>query len=150
MLAADIAAALPEFRMQAESLMTLTFTAYSPSGTTKDADGYDVQQYADEGDTPGKVQGGSQAGKDTNTRYVQVGGVDRPVLEGGLHIPLDRFIFDMGLLIVAGEQRGTGWELEVSSVGPADDPALLGRRYLVVEVPAKSYATARRLSVVEV
>lgn len=127
--------------------MTLTFTAYSPAGTTKDADGYDVQQYADEGETPGKVQG--QSGKDTQTRYVRVGGTERPLIAGGVHIPLDRFIFDKTLLIVADEQRGVGWELEVSSVGP-HDPALLGRRYLVVEVPAKSYATARRLSVVEV
>lgn len=149
MLGNDIRAALPELQAHAESMMTLTFTAYSPNGTTTDADGYEVQQYVDEGQTPGKVQGGSQAGKDTQTRYVNVGGTERPVLEGGLHIPLDRFLFD-GLLIVAGEQRGIGWEFEVYSIGPADDPALLGRRYLVVEVPAKSFATARRLSVVEV
>jgi hypothetical protein len=30
------------------------------------------------------------------------------------------------------------------------DPALLGRRFQVVSVPAKSFATARRLDVVEV
>ena len=150
MLGNDIRAALPELQAHAESMMTLTLTAYSPAGATKDADGYDVQQYADEGETPGKIQGGSQAGKDTQTRYVNVGGTERPVLAGGLHIPLDRFIFDMSLLIVADEQRGVGWEFEVSELGPHDDPALLGRRYLVVEVPAKSYATARRLSVVEV
>ncbi len=40
--------------------------------------------------------------------------------------------------------------LECSAVGPASDPSLLGRRWEVVDVPAKSYATARRLDVVEV
>lgn len=130
--------------------MTLTLHAYSPTGeTTTDEHGYDVPEYAFEGETPGKVQSGSQAGSDGATKYVNVGGVERPVIEGGLHIPLDRFLFN-GLLIVASEQRGQAWEFEVVAVGPADDPALLGRRYMVVSVPAKSYATARRLDVVEV
>ena len=137
------------FRDVAEHTYTLRLTAYSPNGTTPDADGYEVQDYIDEGWTPGKVQGGSQSGKDTPTRYVSVGGVERPVIQGGLHIPLDRFIFDHSLLIVAGEQRGLGWEFEVTETGRYDDPGLLGRRYLVVEVPSKSFATARRLSVVE-
>lgn len=150
MLGHDLAAALPELQAHALSTMTLTLTAYSPTDEpTTDADGYEVQGYANEGTTPGKVQSGSQAGSDGQTRYVNIGGVDRPVVEGGLHIPLDRFIFD-GLLIVASEQRGRAWEFEVESVGPADDPALLGRRYMVVGVPAKSFATARRLDVVQV
>lgn len=140
---------LTEDRAEAEAEMTLILTAYSPNGTTPDADGYEVQQYADEGSTPGKVQAGSQAGSDTATRYVGVGGTERPVMAGGLHIPVGMFLLD-GLLIVAGEQRGIGWEFEVSSIGPNDDPALLGRRYLVVGVPAKSHMTARRLDVVEV
>lgn len=128
--------------------MTLTLTAYSPTGaTTTDEDGYEVPEYADEGSTVGKVQ--SDGGKDSETRYVNVGGVDRPVLSGGLHIPLAAFISG-GLLIRASEQRGKAWEFEVASCGPADDPALLGRRYMVVGVPAKSFATARRLDVVEV
>lgn len=139
----DIARELPFLRQQAESLMTLTLTAYSPAGSTTDADGYKVQAYADEGETPGKVQGGAQAGKDTPTRHVRIGGVERPVLSAGLHIPISAPI------PVASEQRGIGWEYVVDSVGPVDDPALLGRRYLVVGVPAKSYATARRLDVVE-
>lgn len=149
MLGHDVAAALPELQAQAESLMTLTLTAYSPAGTEPDADGYEVHQFADEGSTPGKVQSGSQQGGDSATRYVNVGGVERPVIEGGLHIPLDRFVFD-GLLIVASEQRGQAWEFAVDSIGPADDPALLGRRYMVVGVPAKSFATARRLDVIEI
>lgn len=150
MLGQEVAAALPEMQALAESLMTLTLTAYSPTDEpTTDADGYQVQGYADEGTTPGKVQSGSQAGSDSATRYVNIGGVDRPVLEGGLHIPLDRFLFD-GLLIQPSEQRGRGWEFEVESIGPADDPALLGTRYLVVGAPVKSFATARRLDVVVV
>lgn len=124
--------------------MTLTLTAYSPNGTTTNADGYEVQDYADEGRTPGKVQAGSQAGADTATRYIEIGGTGRPVLASGLHIPISAPV------PVAGEQRGIGWEFLVTAVGPNDDPALLDRRYLVVGVPAKSHLTARRLDVVEV
>lgn len=132
-------------RRAAESLMTLTLTAYSPTGsTTTDVDGYQVPAYAPEGETPGKVQSGTQAGSDGATRYVSIGGVERPVISGGLHIPLSAPV------PAASEQRGQGWEYAVTALGPADDPALLGRRYLVVGAPAKSYATARRLDVVEV
>lgn len=138
-----IAAELPFLRQQAESMMTLTLTAFSPNGTTTDADGYEILAFNPEGSTPGKVQGGSQ-GKDTPTRYVNIGGVERPVLNAGLHIPISAPV------PVASEQRGIGWEYEVQSIGALDDPALLGRRFLVVEVPMKSKATARRLSVVEV
>lgn len=145
MLGDSIRAALPELQAHAESMMTLTLTAYSPTGqSTTDADGYQVPEYANEGDTPGKVQAGSQAGGDGQTRYVNIGGVERPVLAGGLHIPLGASV------PVASEQRGQAWEYMVTGIGPADDPALLGRRYMVVGVPAKSYATARRLDVVEV
>lgn len=138
-----IAAELPFLRAQAESMMTLTLAAYSPNGFTEDAEGYEVPAFTPEGSTFGKVQGGSQAGKDTPTQYVTIGSVRRPVLEAGLHIPIGAKV------PTAGEQRGTGWEYEITALGPLDDPALLGRRYLVVEVPAKSKATARRLSVVE-
>lgn len=124
--------------------MTLTLAAYSPNGTTKDENDYDVPVYASEGSTPGRIQSGSRAGGDTPTRYVTIGGVARPVLSGGLHIPISAPV------PVASEQRGAGWEYEVTAIGSADDPALLGRRYLVVGAPAKSHATARRLDVVEV
>lgn len=143
-LPARLNARLLRGQAMAESMMTLTLAAYSPTGLAPDADGYETLQFADEGPTSGKVQGGSQAGKDTPTRYVNVGGVERPVLAAGLHIPITSAV------PVAGEQRGIGWEYEVVAVGPLDDPALLGRRYLVVGVPAKSYATARRLDVVQV
>lgn len=126
--------------------MTLTLTAYSPDpdATDPDADGYEVLGYSDEGPTFGRVQSAGQSGSDTPTRLISIGGVERPVLSGGLHIPVSATI------PTAGEQRGVGWEYVVTAIGPADDPALLGRRYLVVGVPAKSHATARRLDVVEV
>lgn len=124
--------------------MTLTLTAYSPNGVTTDADGFEIPAYTDEGSTPGKVQAGSLSGDDAATRYIRVGDVERPVLSGGLHIPIGSPV------PVAGEQRGIGWEFVVTAVGASDDPALLGRRYLVVGVPAKSHATARRLDVAEI
>lgn len=135
---------LPELQTMALSTMTLTLTAFEPSTETKDADGYTVQGYTNRGDVAGKVQSGSSAGHDTKTRYVRIGEVERPVIEGGLHIPLD------AVVPTPGWQQGLGWEYEVTALGDHDDPALLGRRYLVVEVPAKSFATARRLNVVEV
>lgn len=136
--------AIQRARAFAERQMTLTLTAYSPSGITKDADGFDVRGYTSQGTTIGKVRSDSQAGGDTAIRYVEVAGVSRPVLTGALHIPI------AATIPTAGEQRGKGWEYVVTAVGAGDDPALLNRRYLVVGVPAKSKATARRLDVVEV
>lgn len=147
MLQDAIAAELPYLRAQAEGRMTLTLTAYAPTTPTKDADGYDVPGYLSKGSTRGRIQGGAGRGADTQTRYVRIGETERPVLSGGLHIPISAPV------PVAGEQRGQvggAWEYEVTAVGPSDDPALLGRRYMVVEVPAKSHATARRLDVVQV
>lgn len=129
----------------AEREMTLTLTAHAPGGEpTRDADGYDVPGYEDKGTTSGKLQAGSQAGGDAPTRHVTIGGVERPVVEGGLHIPISAPV------PVASAQRGQGWEYEVAALGAYDDPALLGRRYLVVSAPAKSFATARRLDVVDI
>lgn len=124
--------------------MTLTLTPHAPDGFTTDPDGYEVPAFTDETPHAGKVQTGTQAGSDTATRYVRVGTVDLPVLSGGLHIPISAPV------PVAGEEAGIGWEYDVTAVGPADDPALLGRRYRVVGAPVKSHATARRLDVIEV
>jgi hypothetical protein len=41
-----------------------------------------------------------------------------------------------------------GWEYVLTELGPLTDPSLLNSRWLVVDAPAKSYATARRLDVV--
>lgn len=133
---------LNAFQTQAESLMTLTLAAYEPGGETI-VNGLKVEGYTPKGSTFGKVQGGSSTSKDTVDRYVTVGGVERPVLNGGLHIPISATIPRAGA-------SGVGWEYQVTAVGPHDDPALLGRRYLIVSVPMKSHATARRLDVVEV
>jgi hypothetical protein len=123
-------------------MMTLTLAALEPDGTDTVA-GLEVQAYTQHDDTPGKVQGGSTSTADTTTEYVTIGGVQRPLMRGGLHIPVG------AELPTAGDQ-GVGWEYAVTAVGPFDDPTLLNRRYLVVNAPAKSYATARRLDVVEV
>lgn len=126
--------------------MTLTLTPHTPTDPptyTTDPDGYEVPALTPGTPHAGKVQSGSQAGSDTATRYVQVGGTERPVLSGGLHIPISAPV------PLAGEQRNYGTEYVVTAVGPADDPALLGRRFLVVAVPVKSFATARRLDVIE-
>lgn len=139
---AAIEAQLPFLQGEAEAMMTLTLTAYSPSGTTTNGDGYQVSAFTSQGTTRGKVQSGSESGTDTTTRFVRIGGVDKPILEAGLHIPLTATV------PVAGHP-GTGWEYVVTAVGNRDDPALLNRRYLVVEAPAKSFATARRLNVVQ-
>jgi hypothetical protein len=85
----------------------------------------------------------SSSTADAGTRYVTIGGVPRAVMVAGLHIPVSAD------LPVAGDQ-GIGWEYAVTAVGPDDDPTLMSRRFLVVGVPAKSFATARRLDVVEV
>lgn len=137
-----IHAATRRGRAAAEALMTLTMAAYAP-GRGTGAGGQDVTVYTPKGSTPGKVQASSAQGGDTATRTVRIGNAERPVLVGGLHIPVS------APLPTAGEY-GVGWEYEVTAVGAAGDPTLLGRRYLVVGAPAKSFATARRLDVVEV
>lgn len=136
------AAAMTAGQSAAEALMGCTFDAHSPNGTTT-VDGLQVQAYANEGSTPGKVQGGSTSTADTATEFVTVGGVRRPLLRGGLHIPV-------GAPVPRAGDRGVGWEYHCTAVAAPGDQALVGRWYLVVNVPAKSYATARRLDVVEV
>lgn len=112
-----------------------TLAAYSPESAT--VDGYKTQTWTPQGTTPGKAAGRAREG-DTNTRTVTVGGVERPVVDGGLHIPIGAPIPQIG------------WQYELTVAGPGTDPALLGRRWQVIDVPAKSHATARRLDVVEV
>lgn len=141
-------ARLPMMRARAQSLMTATFEAFKPNGVDTDADGSEFAAYVSQGTTPGKVQGTSAIGKDSVTRSISVGDVDLPVIDSGLHIPLSSFVVAGVLTLVAG-YRGTGWELVCTSAGTGD-PAIVGRRFLVVNAPAKSYATARRLDVVEV
>ncbi|WP_332644079.1 DUF6093 family protein [Aeromicrobium sp.] len=136
-------------QVRAESLMTLTLTPHTPTVPptyTIDGDGYEVPTLTPGTPHAGKVQsrsGGLGAAGDTTARYVEIGGTPRPVLSGGLHIPISAPV------PLAGEQRNYGTEYVVTAVGSMDDPALLGRRFLVVAVPVKSFATARRLDVIE-
>ena len=113
--------------------MVDTFTAYSESAAT--VDGLETTTRVDEGSTPGRVVGPN---RDTDTRTVTVGGVEREVMHGGLHIPLSSPV------------PAIGWEYVCTAVGAGSDPSLLGRRWRVVDAPAKTFATARRLDVVEV
>lgn len=122
--------------------MTLSVRAYSPAWGLLPS-GLEGVVYTDQGTSRAKLQSraGGAAG-DTGHRMVRVGGTDRPVLEGALHLPL------AAPVPVPGDV-GTGWEFAVEAVGAGDDPALLNKRFLVVSVPVKSFATARRLDVVE-
>lgn len=114
------------------------FTAYGVPAWGK-VDGLDEETRPVEYTTRGKVQGlGGLRGNDPQTRMETVGGVERPVMNGGIHIPL------------SAPPPAVGWQFKVTAIGPQSDPALLGRVYQVVESPAKSYATARRLDVVEI
>ena len=136
-LSALIRAHLPTLQSEAEGTMLDQFDVYAP-GTGTDADGFETNAATVPKDsTVGKVAGRSRDA-DTNTRTVTIGGVERPVIDGGLHIPLGAQVPEVG------------WEYVLVELGPNSDPALLNRRYRVVDVPAKSYATARRLDVVEV
>lgn len=144
-LPARVAGRIARGRVAAEAFHTLTLAAFSPTGgSTTDSNGYKVLAFNSEGLVAGKVQGGAQAGKDGPTRYVDVAGTKRPVNASGLHISISAKV------PIASEQRGVAWEYVVVAVGPGDDPALLGRRFMVVGAPAKSFATARRLDVIEV
>jgi hypothetical protein len=119
-----------------------TFTAYAPlPEPVLDADGMETTDYTTVGTTPGKITGGSQQSADTATRKIRVGGVAREVVEGGLHLPV-------GADTPTAGDLGSGWEYELTELGPTTPDDLLGSRWLVVDAPAKSYMTARRLDVV--
>lgn len=141
MLGNEIRAALPGMQAQAESRMVDTFVAYEPDGWTTDADGFRTPAYTDRGTVQGEVRG--DTGPDTDTRTVMIGDTARTVLVGGLRIPVSATVPTAG-------EYGIGWEYECVAVGQGSDPALLGRRWLVAGVPAKTHATARRLDVAEV
>lgn len=117
--------------------MTMTLAAYSPGAKTTDADGMETTAWTPRGVTPGKLASQSRRAAYGRAHSETVGGVTRPVLEGGLAIP------------ISSPLPSVGWEYQVTATGDAD-PALLGRRFHVTSVPAKSFATARRLDVVEV
>lgn len=123
--------------------MTDLFYPYSPDpdAVTTDAEGFSAPGYADETATYGRLAGPSAQSADTNARTVTIGGMEREVVSGGLHIPISADVPAFG-------EYGVGWEYELVELGPTTDPSLLNSRWLVVDAPAKSQATARRLDVV--
>lgn len=143
------AAELAEHQADAESLMVLCFQAEVP-GMVLDDKNRKIPGFEPFG-APciGKIAGSSTAARDTPVRTLRVGAVTRPVLEGGLHLPVGAFVVAGVLQIVMSEDPAAAWRLRVvgSRLG---DPSMVGRKYQVVGVPAKPWATARRLDVVEV
>lgn len=123
---------LTDLRGDVEALMLDTFAAYEP-GWAK-VDGLDEDADIAKGETRGRLTGP----REPASRTVEIGGVERPVVEGGLSIPL------------SAPLPKIGWEYVCTEVDPTSDPSLLGRRFRVVGLGARSHATARRLDVVEV
>lgn len=137
---------LRSLQRAAESEFTLTLTWFSPGEKTTGADGMERPAPVFEDITTGKAQAVSQLpGNDTVSKTVKIGGSEVPVIFGGIHIPVGALFDENGALRVK-----VGWECQVTATGDHDDPALYGRQYRVVDVPVKSYATARRLDVVDV
>lgn len=134
--------AIRQGRIAHEALMDDTFLPKVPSGLTV-VDGLEVQGYTDGTATAGTVLETAQQAGAPATRTFRVGGVERPVIEGGLHIPVSAAVPRAG-------DRGIGWEYLCTAIGAATDPYWLNKRLLVVGISAKSRDTARRLDVVEV
>lgn len=113
-----------------------TFTAYSPGAPTTGADGMTEPTWVNEGSTKGKVRGQSLVAHDTAVGNAFVGLVYRSILQGTLHIP------------VSAPLPVIGWEYVCTAVGTGTDPALVGTRWRVANVPVETYMTARRCDVV--
>lgn len=140
-----VAGALPELRHQAESLMTLTLEAFEPTSQGwVNVDGVDQFDTTSKGTTVGRVEA------NPTQRTVSIGGVDYPIVDSGLHLPIGAFVVDGELQIYGGQDRGEGWEFVVTAVGALDAPELLGRRFLITSAPMKSSAVIRRLDVVDI
>jgi len=137
MLGDAIAAALPELRAEAAGMMTDTFHLLALTETT-DADGMSVHAWAPTGDPiPGRFPSRRSGGDAQNMRMVDVGGVERPIIEGGLHLPFS-----------ASPEPGQRYRC--TAIGPRTHPSALGRTVQVIEAPVASNMTAWRLNVVEV
>lgn len=132
----SVGTALAAGRAAAEALMLDEFTALVYTDTT-DADDLEVKDWEPQGDpVPGKFPS-KVNGQPQNTRMVNVGGVDRPVIEGGLHLPWSA-------------SPEPGMRYRCTAVGPDTHPSALNRTVHVVEAPISSDMTAWRLDVVEV
>lgn len=140
-LQAAISAELPFLRAEAEATHQDTFTPHVPGARTTGADGMEAPAYTTGTPVKGKIQSRARQG-DTQARTVRVGEVELPVIEAGLHISLSAAVPTAG-------KFGVGWEYEMTIAGRNTDASLVGSRWLVVDAPAKSNATARRLDVVQ-
>src|SRR5687768_14794584 len=100
-------------RSVAEARMTDEFDVYSPDpgAETTNAEGFIVPGYATENPVMGRIAGPSMQSRDTNTRTVTIGGTERQVVEGGLHIPISADA-------PAAGEYGAGWEYELVATGP--------------------------------
>lgn len=129
---------LSYFRAEAESLMsdTLAFGTMVRGGQG-DETGLEEPTFVAAFTTPGKVTGGSR-GNDQAVRMVTIGGTERPVIAGGVHIPADR-----------RETVPNGMYAKVTALGPSSPAHLLNRVYRVEGESTKSHQTARRFDVVE-
>ncbi|HQN97776.1 MAG TPA: DUF6093 family protein [Thermoanaerobaculales bacterium] len=133
-LGADIAAALPELRRQAESMMRDTCTITRPGAQTWDdaagayTGGAPVQLYAG----PCRVRRPNLA-----EREALAGDADWTLAGAVVSIPVDGTTDDL-------------LGATVTVVGCEMDPTLTGREFTVRAPHAQSQATARRLRCVEV
>lgn len=130
-------------RADAESLMLDEGQAKRPTGKTarNEETGLSEPTFADLFTTRCKVQ--PTSGDEVTTQTVTVGGVERVVYKGGIHMPIP----EAGSAAV---DLRRGDRLTILSIGPMTDPGVLGKTYEVVGFSGKSWATARRLDVVEV
>ena len=129
-----IAAELPFLRAEANAMMQDTFTPYA--STRVKVDGLNQDVWAQAGDpTPGKVPNRVSGADASNARTVTVGGVERVVVEQGLHLPWD-------------QSPAVGLVYVCTALGPTSPPVMLGKAYRVVETHPTSAMTAWRLDVV--
>lgn len=126
----SVASALAAGRARANSRMTSTATIKRQSGTTTDANGYEVPEWVVvDPDCPGRLAGSPRGG--SGSRTVNVGGVEVTLALREWHMPVSRSAPADGDLIeiLTGENAG----------------AVLR----VVEGSGQDQATARRIPVVE-
>jgi hypothetical protein len=135
----NLSAAVLAGRAAAEETHQDTFTAYSPNGTTTDGNGFEVRAYATRASRPARSPARSPATR-TPARS-RSAAWSAPWSRAACTSP------STPRSPLVGEY-GVGWEYVLTDLGPLTDPSLLDSRWLVVDAPAKSYATARRLDVV--
>ena len=135
MIADDIAAALPEFRAQAESLMVDTVTVERASGTTLDPDTLEeVPAFVPVHVGPCRVQRPGAL----SPREDVAGGFEFGVRAVLVQLPLS----------VLGVKPGDG--VTVSAIGSTTDPDLLGLVATVEANLTKTHPTKRTLICQEV